>query len=347
MTRTVEVDATAQAPAVPEVRPAFVEPSFDAQANIGDIGDYSGFTSAGLERWFDEVPEIQDIRVISTVDGDDQSTLWLPPDADGPRPLIVILHSWSSRYDQHAGIPYAMWADENGWAAIAPNFRGMNDDANATGSDLAVQDVVDAIRFATQHEGVDASRVYAVGYSAGGMMSLLLAGRHPELVTAVAAWGTPADLAEFSRHSAASSRGYEIEIATACGGDPATSTDAAQECMLRSAVNYLAAETDVAVYLGHGLGDVLVQPSQTANAFNLLADPADRFDAEQIEALAVNRVPDGFQTDDSVETFLSNQEPAAAVARQSGSTTVVFFEGGHEMIYRASARFFASDPGRG
>ncbi len=40
-------------------------------------------------------------------------------------------------------------------------------------------------------------RQHAVGYFGGGMMALPLAGRHPDKVTAVSAWGPPHDLIEF------------------------------------------------------------------------------------------------------------------------------------------------------
>ena len=48
------------------------------------------------------------------------------------------------------------------------------DDPDAVGSELAVQDVADAIEYAIAQDGVDASRVFAVGYSGGGMMALLM-----------------------------------------------------------------------------------------------------------------------------------------------------------------------------
>src|SRR5690606_7283074 len=123
-------------------------------------------TASGKSRWTSSVP-VEAIVITSTIDGAEQHAWWLQPQGED-RPLLVILHSWSSDYRQHAGIPYAMWAAENGWAAIAPDFRGKNDSADAVGSDLAVQDVIDAIDFALSQPGVAPDLVYAVGYSGGG-----------------------------------------------------------------------------------------------------------------------------------------------------------------------------------
>ena len=218
----------------------FVPPTFESVSGIHTIGDFSGLTSQGLGLWQESVPGIQDVLITSTGDGTDQPALWLAPEGDQARPLLVILHSSSSEYQQHAGIPYAMFADENGWAVIAPQFRGVNDHPEALGSDLAVQDVVDAIDFAVAQGGVDASRVYTVGYSGGGTMSLLLAGRHPDKVTAVAAWGPPADLIAFYVQSAQAGRHYAGDIEAACGGDPtAPDSEAQASCLQRSPVTYL------------------------------------------------------------------------------------------------------------
>ena len=163
---------------------------------------------------------IELLRLVSTADGTEQPVFWLPPKGDRDQPVLVILHSWSTSYTQHAGIPFAMWAQENGWAVIVPEFRGINDDANAVGSDLAVQDAADAIDYAVAQAGVDANRVYVVGYSGGGMMGLLLAGRHPDKVTAVSVWGPPHDLAGFYEHARRAGHRYANDIWRACGGDP-------------------------------------------------------------------------------------------------------------------------------
>jgi pimeloyl-ACP methyl ester carboxylesterase len=321
-------------------------PTFDSLEGINTIGDFSGLTSAGLGLWQDSVPGIEDIRITSTADGADQPALWLAPAADGVRPLLVILHSSSAEYLQHAGIPYAMFAAENGWAVIAPQFRGINDDADAMGSELAVQDVVDAIEFATAQEGVDVNRVYAVGYSGGGTMALLLAGRHPDKVTAVAAWGPPYDLIEFYRQSLAEGRHYASDIHAACGGDPTSDGAAEEDCLLRSPLTYLdtALEQQVPVFIAQGIHDQLLSPSHGAGAFNQLADPGDRLSEEELAEFAAGRVPEALSESVSIETYFGEGDPAPVFARQSGSALLVFFDADHDMVYKPTLHWFASDP---
>lgn len=229
--------------------------TFDALDRIDTILDYTDFTAQGASRWHRTIDGLEEFSLVSTADGAEQPVFWLPPEGDHDKPLLVILHSWSSRYTQHAGIPFADWAQENGWAVMAPEFRGKNDDADAVGSALAVQDVVDAVDFATAQPGVDAERVFVVGYSGGGMMALLVAGQHPDKVTAVSAWGPPHDLEDFYDFARWNGLGYWDDIQRACGGDPREEGLAQYECLTRSPISYLDTirEQEIPVFIGQGI----------------------------------------------------------------------------------------------
>jgi len=321
--------------------------TFDSLAGINTIGDFSGFVATGSSRWTTSVPGIQDIRIPSTADGAQQPAFWLPPTGEGDQPLVVILHSWSAGYTQHAGIPYAMWAQENGWAVVAPDFRGKNDNATAVGSDVAVQDAADAIDFAVAQAGVDADRVYVVGYSGGGMMALLLAGRHPDKVTAVAAWGPPQNLVEFYDFSRRNGRSYANHISAACGGDPRVAGPVQDECLKRSPITYLdnARDNEIPVFIAQGLQDPFVHSAGAAKVFNPLADPDDRFTAAEIDLFGRGIVPGHLPDWSDTTTYFGAGDPGPVFARESGSALLVYFAAGHDMVYNATARWFASEPG--
>ncbi|MCP3974523.1 MAG: alpha/beta fold hydrolase, partial [bacterium] len=320
--------------------------TFESLRGINTIGNFTSFVSHGLSKWQQSVPGIADLRITSTADGTQQPALWLPPTRNSDQPLLVILHSWSAPYTQHAGIPFAMWAQENGWAVIAPEFRGKNDDAAAVGSELAVQDAADAIDYGIAQAGVDADRVYVVGYSGGGMMALLLAGRHPGKVTAVSAWGPPHDLVEFYDYSLREGRGYASDISRACGGDPRVAGPVQDECMNRSPVTYLDSARDqaVPVFIAQGIRDPYVPPYVGADVFNQLADPEDRFSQQEVDLFGQGRIPDGLPDWSTTVTYFGDGDPGPVFARQSGSALLVYFQSGHDMVYNASARWFASDP---
>lgn len=308
-----------------------------AFARLPGVTTAASFTSLGdegLKRWARDVPAIQDVRV----GAGEQSALHLPARrGDGDRPLLVVLHSWSNEYRQHIGIPYARWAQRHNWAMIAPNFNGANVTADATGSDEAVQDVVDAIDFAIERGGVDRERVFVVGFSGGGMMSLLMAGRHPDRIAGAVAWVPVHDLVGWHRYNAgqAPRRDYANHIETACGGDPGADRVARASCERRSPRSWLhaARRARVPVYIGHGLADDLVRPSAALRAFNQLADPADRLGRGSVATVDGNALPASVTGSNGVPTYFRAGDPDVLFAARSAAATVVLFEGEHDMVY--------------
>lgn len=86
------------------------------------------------------------LQVTSTVDRSVQkSYLTVPPNPpEGPRPVLVVLHSWSSDNEGRSPTIEAE-AAARGWFILAPNFRGPSAHPEGCGSRLAQQDVLDAV----------------------------------------------------------------------------------------------------------------------------------------------------------------------------------------------------------
>jgi len=299
--------------------------------------------------WARAVPSSQDIRIPSSVDNNVQPAMWVPPPANG-RPLLVVLHSWTARYDQQWSIPFARWAEDNGWAMIAPNFRGINKQPTATGSDLAVADVVDAIDYAVAN-GADPDRVFVTGFSGGGFMTLLMAGKRPDLFAGAAAWVGIYDLPGWYNYNAVNApwRHYIPHIQGSCGGAPVPGSAAFDDCVARSPMTYLdaARAAGLPVYLAGGLSDSIVPPSESARAFNQLAAPADRFTQRQIDLFSRFTLPPELAGQTDAETFFGPGDKPVVLSRQSGSVTFVLFRGVHEMMYGPALRWFAEGPPSG
>ena len=102
-----------------------------------------------------------------------------------------------------------------------PGFRRLLGD----GSDYAVQDIVDAVSYAKANAKIDAARIYIVGGSGGGHITLLMLGRHPELFAAGAAFCPISDLARWHADSLEDHPGrgkcYAEMMEKSCGGTPA------------------------------------------------------------------------------------------------------------------------------
>ena len=308
--------------------------------------DFAEFLDQGLDRWREELPRVEDVRIESSADGHEQPALWLPPAGDEPAPLLVVLHSWTTDYTQHQSIPFGLWAEAEGWAMVAPNFRGPFEGPEAMGSDLAVQDVVDAIDWAAGRGGIDEERVFAVGFSGGGMMSLLMAGRHPDRFRGVASFVPVYDLVDFyeyNRDVRDDGPPYVEQIEAACGGDPTVDDEAREECLRRSPLGHVEGTRDagIPVYLGHGLRDEIERPSASLRAFNALADEGDRVPDDVVRAVWEMRLPGELRGSVEAETHFADEDPEVLFARSSGPVTVVLFEGEHDLVYHPPLEWMA------
>ena len=290
-----------------------------------------------LRPWRSTVPDVERVSIRSTVDGEAQRAMWLAPREAGPRPLLVVLHSWSSGYRQDIGIPFAQWAEEHGWAFIHPHFRGVNRRPEATGSDLAVRDVLDAVDWASEQADIDADRVFVIGFSGGGHMALLMAGRHADRFAGAVAWVPIYDLEQWYVHHRDNRPGtaYIPQIRASCGGDPTTVATARRACRHRSPSAHLdgAREAGIPLYIGHGLSDTTATPAQALRTFNAVARDSDRFGARTVAALDDNRLPEFLRGRLDAPTYFGRADPRPLLSRRSGQATLVIFDGVHDLVY--------------
>src|SRR5687768_16990276 len=230
---------------------------------------------------------VQQIMYVSSADNTRQPMMFYKPNLKEPRPLLVALHSWSEGYKQTESVIYSEWAIANDWIFVHPHFRGPNVKPEATGSDLVIGDVLSAIEYAKSNASVDESRIYAVGWSGGGYLGLLLAGRAPEIWAGVSAWVPISDLNAWYEESTRLGTKYVREIAASCGGSPTREPAAANECWKRSPLTYLERARSVPIHMNHGIRDGRssadpVPVSQSLRAFNLLAAPQERVTEDEI-----------------------------------------------------------------
>ncbi len=275
---------------------------------------------------------------IPRADGSEQPAFVMLPrgfEARGPeRPLLVSLHSWSAGYEQRRADlePLAM---AEGWIYLFPDFRGRNDDPDACGSELAQQDILDAVVWAKRKYPVDEARVYLIGTSGGGHMTLLMAAKHPETWAAASAWVPISDLAAWhSRHAEAN---YG-EMLRACTGGPPGASDAVDEqYRLRSPLAWLAGAKDVPLDINAGVRDGhegSVPIRHSLDAFNAIAkavggELVSEEEFEQLSASPTARLSDPKPSDREEDPALGRE---ILLRRTAGKARVTIFEGGHEGI---------------
>jgi dipeptidyl aminopeptidase/acylaminoacyl peptidase len=342
----------------PSVPPARADPGADRAAAQADRPDkvelldettaidyQRAHTDDQIRAWRTRAPEVAEVKIRSSADGRRQRAMWYDSGSKAARPLLVVLHSWSADYKQNLAIPFARFAIENDWAFIHADFRGPNLRPEATASDIAAQDIVDAVAFARARAAVDADRVYLIGYSGGAMTALVMAGRRPELWAGVVAWATVYDVADWYHHRhGATDRHYKRDIAASCGGVPRPSSKAEAECRDRSPAAHLdRAAGRLPILIAHGLGDKTVPPSHALRAFDALAAPRDRFTDDQRRFIDANgKLPP------ELEERGAGPHPLFAAAglrvrfeRQSQAATLVLFDGEHDMAYNPSVHWLS------
>lgn len=288
---------------------------------------------------------VTEIRVRSTVDGSEQPALTWSPKGNEARPLLVGLHTWGGDYRQTSnGAIFARWCMEQGWHFVFPNFRGPNRTPAALGSDLAVQDIADAVAHLRQTRPVDADRLYLIGASGGGHMAMLMASRHPKLWAGVSAWVGISDVAAWHAEHLKGGQPdhYAKDIEAALGGPPDTPARLA-DARKRSPLTWLHGARGVNLDLHHGLHDGRtgsVPFRHSLLAFNAVAAEADRLDPARIEAFyASQQLPPGWLAAKPDPLY---GDKHVVFRRQSGQVRVTIFDGGHEIFYTPGLNWLAA-----
>jgi len=282
----------------------------------------------------------------SSIDNSQQPSLvYAPKGNKGKRPLLVALHTWSDDFKQEGGQPlFGKWCIQNDWFMIHPNFRGKNRTSKALGSELAVGDIVSAVDYMKSKYNVDEDRIYLVGVSGGGHMSLLMAGLHPEIWAGVSAWCGITDIqAWWEQKSAVGPKRYATEIENACGGKPGIDLDATKQARARSPLSFLENAGTVTLDINHGIDDGRkgsVPFTHSLNAFNLVVTESDRISKGDIKDFYdTQQVPVGLHSDNLVDPVYGKKNPIYRKTTTHSRITV--FKGGHEIIHEAALNWLS------
>ena len=289
------------------------------------------------------------VQVKSTLDGTDQPCyFWAPEKAASEAvPLIVGLHTWSGSYKNcNSYKPALDYAKKANWVFVGPNFRGPNSTPKACGSDFAVQDIVDAVNYAKDKVKIDASRVYIIGGSGGGHMTLLMLGRHPEVFAAGAAFCPITDVARWHADSLADHPGrgkcYATMLESACGGTPA---EKPEEYAHRSPLTWLARAKaqKVPAYICTGIHDGWkgsVPVGHSFRGFNALADEKDSIPEGDISYFEANQAVPAVLASKWDDPFYGTKN-RIHFRRTSGLARLTIFEGGHGGNFPAGFDFLS------
>ncbi|QOV92197.1 alpha/beta hydrolase family protein [Humisphaera borealis] len=280
-------------------------------------------------------PGVTEVLYRSDADNTDQPALWYSPATADAVPLLVCLHTWSSNYLTPEKF-YADWCIDKGWAMVRPNFRGPNSTPAALGSELAVKDVIAAVAWAKTQRKIDPDRIYLIGGSGGGHMSLQMAGRAPELWAGVSAWCPISDVARWHADSKRIGNKYWQMMEKACGGAPGTSPEIDTQYKHRSPLTHLPAAKGLNLTISTGIEDGhkgSVPVGHTLRAFNAVAADADKVSDADIAAMEAKPVMPATLLQTIVDPTYGENKPL--FRRVSGNAQVTIFQGGHNILPEA------------
>ncbi|MBN1942821.1 MAG: prolyl oligopeptidase family serine peptidase [Phycisphaerae bacterium] len=295
---------------------------------------------------------MREVHISSSADGKIQPAMFYAPRGTlGPKakpaPLLVALHQWSHGFD----IPsvqgdYLSEVRKRGWVFIHPHFRGRNDNPLACASDLAVQDVLDAVAFARANASVDPKRIYLLGVSGGGHMTLMMVSKAPKLWAAASVWVPIFDLVKWHAETKLAGRIYWKMLEAVCGGPPGKSRTIDAQYRHRSPRTYLRKAAGLPMDINAGIHDGhtgSVPILHSLLAFNVLAaangkkekqiPQADIRHMAEKECVPLNIAYRGKETD---------RKHAILFRRQAGPARVTIFEGGHEFDPAAAFAWLAT-----
>lgn len=296
--------------------------------------------------------ELNQITYLSRMDHSMQPALVYPACGQEVRPLAVCLHTWSYGLEspkEH----FLKHCKERNWHFIFPYFRGRNNQPEACGSDLVVSDLECAVEYMKENYAVDNNRIYLVGGSGGGHASLLLAARKPELWSAVSSWCPISDIAAWYAQTSAPNavyhmKGYAGDIFEACGGNPISCPQAAEQAKYRSPLSWLSnARGKVILDISTGIHDGhegSVPISHAILAFNEVAQEEDRISPADIAFMVEKEeVPIHLQFHGEDSSYGHYK---VLFRRVSGLVRLTIFDGAHDLL-PAPAFVFLEHQARG
>lgn len=302
---------------------------------VGSMASGSEATGSAPVAWDDTSKqgwptEFKRIEIPSGVDGTQQPAYFLPaPEGAAKVPILASLHTWSAGYEQKD--PLAMLAKKAGWLYIHPHFRGSNKNRDACLSDKALADIDDAIQYALDQPGADATRVFVAGGSGGGMATLGAYMRSRHDVRLFLAWVPISDLAAWHNESQArGNKGYAADIRACTSEGPELDVAEARRRSPLYMEGPVRPRHRLEIFSGINDGHIgSVAVSHSLRFFNRLAEhyghPEQRVSEHEIASLLARQG----KADPALGVM---GDRAVWFKRDIPEVEVTIFEGGHEMV---------------
>lgn len=272
------------------------------------------------------------VQIQSSADGQFQNARIFNSTKKSPQPLIVSLHTWSGNFNQED--PLAQEIILRDWNYIHPDFRGPNNTPQSCASRLALQDIEDAIDYATSNMNVDISEIHIIGVSGGGHATLAAYMTLNRQIKSFNAWVPISDVEAWYWESLGRDLKYSSDIKNITSSNEILNkTEARKRSPLYMDFNKnLRKGASLQIFAGiHDGYTGSVPISHSIHFFNkILSQTAPQYKNLIIsDSLSLSLITKRMNQDEP-ESFLGKRK--IHLSRQAPGIGLTIFEGGHEMI---------------
>lgn len=271
------------------------------------------------------------VNINSTADNKLQKAYFHKSSSDIPKPLIVSLHTWSNDYLQEDELSEI--CKQKNINYIHPDFRGANVSKDACCSDLALNDIDDAITFAIKNSNVDTSQIFVIGVSGGGYATLCTFMKSKHNIRKFSAWASISDLIAWYYESRIRGNGYAEDILVCTDSGTELNENNAKQ---KSPIYWDTPLTKLpksSLFIYAGIYDGIqgsVPITHSINFYNkILSDlsvtDSSKYvsDKEKLQLLEYRKPLGDYGNIAERKIFLK---------KESGHIKLTIFEGGHEML---------------
>jgi pimeloyl-ACP methyl ester carboxylesterase len=268
------------------------------------------------------------VNIQSSADASLQHAYFLASKPGTLKPLIVSLHSWSNDFSQKDAL--AEMARKEGWNYIHPDFRGPNNTIDACLSKKVISDIDDAIQYAENNGNVDINKIFIVGASGGGYVTLGSYLKTSHKVKAFLSWVPISDLSAWFYESKNRSATYAHDILR-CTSDGITfDQNKAKE---RSPMFWdlpLKPNGRLEIYAGIDDGYTGSVPIQhSIQFFNRIVEHYGYADSKVGQSDIIKLLSKGIERNSTASTI---DDREVVYKRDTKLVSLVIFNGSHEML---------------
>ena len=275
--------------------------------------------------------EFRIVEIKSTMDNSIQKAYLYKTNSTKPKPLIVSLHTWSGSFSQNDGL--AKLCKQKDLNYIHPDFRGPNWTKNACCSDLALNDIDDAITYAINNSNVDNSKIFVIGVSGGGYATLSTFMKSKHNISKFSAWASISDLVAWYNESIIRKSKYAENILDCTSSKKGVNIENAK----RKSPIYWETPTDKLkkskLYIYVGVYDGIqgsVPITQSINFYNKILK--DLSISDKSKYITKNEKLQLLELRQPLGNFGNIADRKIFLKKEIGNISITIFKGNHEML---------------